>query len=62
VYSLYLGWLRTLSVIFGHNNNNNNLQFSIILKNEAIGLESFLHIFGVAHMHFPGFMAIPKSN
>jgi len=54
--------LRTLSVIFGHNNNNNNLQFSIILKNEAIGLESFLHIFGVAHMHFPGFMAIPKSN
>jgi hypothetical protein len=64
VYSLYLGWICTFSVIFGHNNNNNNtLHFSIILlKNEAIVLESFIHIFGIAHMHFSGFMAIPKSN
>jgi hypothetical protein len=62
VYSLYLVWFCTLSVIFGHNNNNNNLQFSIILKNEAIVLESFVHIFGMACMHFPGFMAIPESN
>ncbi len=28
---MYLGWFCTLSVIFGHNNNN-NLQFIIILK------------------------------
>jgi hypothetical protein len=58
VYSLYLDWFCTLSVIYGHNNNN-NLQFSIILKNEAIGLESFVHIFGMACMNFLGFMAIP---
>jgi hypothetical protein len=62
VYSLYLGWICTFSVIFGHNNNNNTLHLSIILKNEAIVLESFIHIFGMAHMHFSGFMAIPKSN
>jgi hypothetical protein len=65
VYSLYLGWFCTLSVISGHNNNNNNnnnIQFSFILKNESIGLESFVHIFGMARMHFPGFMAIPESN
>jgi hypothetical protein len=64
VYSLlYLGWFCTLSVISGHNNNNNNnLQFSIILKNESIGLESSDHIFGMARMHFSGFLAIPESN
>jgi hypothetical protein len=64
VYSLYLGWFCTLSVIFSHNNNNNNnnLHFSTILKNEAIVLESLIHIFGMAYMHFSGFMAIPKSN
>jgi len=63
VYSLYLGWFYPFTVIFGHNNNNNNnLHFSIILKNEAIVLESFIHIFGMTHMHFSRFMAIPKSN
>ncbi len=63
MYSLYLVWFCTLSVIFSHNNsNNNNLQISIILKNEAIGLESLAHIFGTAHMHFSGFIAIPESN
>jgi hypothetical protein len=63
VYSLYLGWFCTLLVIFGHNNNNNNnLHFSTILKNEAIVLESLIHTFGMAHMHFSGFMGIPKSN
>jgi hypothetical protein len=62
VYSLYVGWFCPFTVIFGHNNNINILHFSIILKNEAIVLESFIHIFGMAHMHFSGFMAIPKSN
>jgi hypothetical protein len=65
VYSLYLGWFCPFSVIFGHNNNNNNnnnLHFSIILKDEAIVLESSIHIFGMGHMHFSRFMAIPKSN
>jgi hypothetical protein len=62
VYSLYLGWFCTLSVIFGHNNNNNNLQFSIIFKNEATVLETFIHIFGMATMHFSGFTTNAKSN
>jgi hypothetical protein len=64
VYSLYLGWFCPFTVIFGHNNNNNNnnLHFSIILKNEAIVLESFIHIFGMTHMHFSRLMAIPKGN
>jgi hypothetical protein len=62
VYWLYVGWFCTLSVILGHNNNtNNNLQFSIILKNEAIGRERLVHIFGMAHMHL-GFMPIPENN
>jgi hypothetical protein len=62
VYSLYLGWFCTLSVIFGHNNNINNLQFSILLKNEATVLETFIHIFDMAPMHFSGFTAIAKGN
>jgi len=33
-----------------------------MLKNEAIGLESFIHIFGMARMQISGFMAIPESN
>jgi len=51
-YSSYLGWFRTLSVIFGHNNNNNNVQFNIILKIEAIVLETFIKIFGMAGIHW----------
>jgi hypothetical protein len=62
VYSIYLAWFCPFSVIFGHNNNNDNLHFSIILKNEAIVLESLIHIFGMALMHFSRIMAIPKSN
>jgi hypothetical protein len=59
----YLGWFRTLSVIFGHNQyNNNNVQFSIILKTEAIVLENFIQIFGMAGIHFSEFLAIQKSN
>jgi hypothetical protein len=63
-YPSYLGWFRTLSVIYGHNNNNNNnnVQFSIILKTEVIVLESFIQIFGMAGIHFSEFLAIPKSN
>jgi len=59
-YPSYLGWFRTLSVVLGH--NNNNVQFSIILKTEAIVLESFIQIFGMAGIHFSEFLAIPKSN
>jgi len=46
--------------------NNNNLPFSIILNNEAIVLESFIQIFGMAagahtHTHIE-FLAFPKIN
>jgi hypothetical protein len=66
-YPSYLGWFRTLSIIFGHNNNNNNnngnnLQFSIVLETEAIVLETFIQIFGMAGIHFSEFLAIPKGN
>jgi hypothetical protein len=63
-YPSYLACFRTLSVIFGHNNknNNNSVQFSIILKTKAIVLESFIQIFGMAGNHFSEFLAIPKSN
>jgi hypothetical protein len=42
--------------------NNNNLQFGIILNNEAIMLESFIQIFGIVDTHFPEFLEIPKNN
>jgi hypothetical protein len=42
--------------------NNNNLQFSITLNNEAIVLESFIQIFCMAGAHFQIFLAIPKNN
>ncbi len=62
-YPNALKLLRYLSVIFGHNNNhNNNVQFSIILKTEAIVLETFIQIFGMTSIHFSEFLAIPKSN
>jgi hypothetical protein len=52
-YPSYLGWFRTLSIIFGYNNNNNNnVQLNIILKPEVIVLESFIQIFGMAGIHF----------
>jgi hypothetical protein len=61
VYSLYLDWFCTLSAIFSHNNsNNNNLQFSIILKNEAIGLESLVHICGTATCIFQDLLQFQK--
>jgi hypothetical protein len=62
-YPSYLGWFRTLLAIFGHNNNNNNIvQFNIILKTEAIVLETLIQIFGMAGIRFSEFLAIPKSN
>jgi hypothetical protein len=63
-YPSYLDRFRTLSLIFGRNKkkNNNNVQFSIILKTKAIVLESFIQIFGMAGIHFSEFLAIPKSN
>jgi hypothetical protein len=58
-----LGWFCTLSAIFGHNINNNNLQFSIIQKkNEAIVLQRFIHIFGMTGINFQNLWQIPKSN
>jgi hypothetical protein len=33
-------------------NNNNNLQSKIILNNEAIMLESFIHIFDMTSIFF----------
>jgi hypothetical protein len=44
------------------NKNKNNLQFSIILYNEAIVLESFIYNFGMACAHFSEFSAILKNN
>jgi hypothetical protein len=44
------------------NKNKNNLQFSIILYNEAIVLESFIHNFGMACDYFSEFSAILKNN
>jgi len=51
----------TLSLIFCHNNINNNLQFDIILSNEAIALESFIQIFGMSCTYFSEKSAIPKN-
>lgn len=42
-------------------NNNNNLQFDIILSNEAIALESFIQIFGMSPTYFSEKSAIPKK-
>jgi hypothetical protein len=43
------------------NQNNNNLQFDIILNNEAIVLETIIWTFGTACAYFPEFFAIPKN-
>jgi isocitrate dehydrogenase kinase/phosphatase len=51
-----------LSLIFSHNNKNNtNLQFDIILSNEASALESFIQIFGMSRTYFSEKSAIPKK-
>jgi hypothetical protein len=42
--------------------NNNNLQFDIILNNEAMMLESFIQFFCMAGMHFSEFSIFSKSN
>ncbi len=44
------------------NNNNNNLQFDMILNNEASVVESFLQIFRMALKYFSDFSIIPKSH
>jgi hypothetical protein len=49
----------TLKVNLRHNNNN-NVQFSIVLKTEAIVLETLIQIFGMAGINFSEFLAIPK--
>jgi hypothetical protein len=53
-----LGWFCTLSVIFGDNNIiiiiGNSASYN---TNEAIVLQSFIHIFGMAGMHFTKFVA-----
>jgi hypothetical protein len=38
------------------------LQFDIIRNNEAIVLESFIQIFGIASTHLSKNLAIPKYN
>jgi hypothetical protein len=40
----------------------NKLQFDIIQNNEAIVLESFIQIFGMASTHLSKNLAIPKYN
>jgi hypothetical protein len=47
--------------MFG-NQNNNNLQFDIILNNEANVLETVIWTFGMACTYFPEVFTIPKSN
>jgi hypothetical protein len=42
--------------------NNNNLQFDIILNNEAMMLESFIQFLWMASMHFSEFSKFSKSN
>jgi hypothetical protein len=41
---------------------NNNLQFSIILTDEASVFESFFQIFGTVVIFFSKILAIPQSN
>jgi len=60
-YPSDLGWFRIFSIIFGHNNNN-NVEFNIILKAEDIVLKTFIQIFCMASIHFSKFLAIPKST
>jgi hypothetical protein len=45
--------------MFGNQNNNNNLQFDIILNNV---LETVIWTFGMACTYFPELFAIPKNN
>jgi hypothetical protein len=40
------------STIFGSKNKNNNLQFGVILNNEVIVFNAFVHIFGMAYTYF----------
>jgi hypothetical protein len=41
---------------------NNNLQFdNVVLDNEAIALESFIEIFGIAARYFSEFLTISKK-
>jgi hypothetical protein len=41
---------------------NNNLQFNIILNNETIMLERFMHIFSMASTHFSKKLANSEIN
>jgi hypothetical protein len=41
-----------------NNRNNNDLQFNITLSYEAIVLEIFIEIFGMAYTYFPKFSMI----
>jgi hypothetical protein len=39
-----------------NNNNNNNLQIGIIINNEVIALNAFIHIFGMVYTLFSYFV------
>ncbi len=49
-----------LFIMFG--TKRKKLQFDIIRNNEAIVLESFIQIFGIASTHLSKNLAIPKYN
>jgi hypothetical protein len=51
---MYFGQVHCLAI------NKNILQFSFILNNKAIVLESFIQIFGMVAMYFSKFLAISK--
>jgi len=53
----YLGWFCTLSVIIIIVISNS----ALYQKNEAIVLQSFVHIFGMAGVHFSKFVARSKK-
>lgn len=42
--------------MFGSKNNNNNLQFGVIVNNEVIAFNAFIHIFGMAYTLFLEFV------
>jgi len=52
-YQLFSAITTTIIIIYNS---------ALYYKNEALVVEGFIHIFGMAHIHFSGFTAIPKSN
>jgi len=74
IYNIFFCFLLLLLLLLLHNElmficakkkdliNNNNLQFSIILTDEASVFESFFQIFGTVVIFFSKLLAIPQSN